>query len=75
MYRGTDSHVYELTLSGDHWIASDLSGITGAPNAIGDQAAYVRSDGSPRINAVVYRATDNHIHELRLAKAPGPMAI
>jgi hypothetical protein len=42
---------------------SDLSALTGAPNAAGNPAAYVRSDN---LNSVVYRGYDNHVYELSL---------
>jgi len=49
------------------WIQADLSAIVSdnppATPAAGSPFAYVTPDGVPR---VVYRGTDNHIHELRL---------
>jgi hypothetical protein len=42
---------------------ADLSTLAGAPEASGDPAGYVRSDGT---NSVVYRGTNKHIYELYL---------
>jgi hypothetical protein len=62
------SDVMELFLGGSTWAPGDwgnLSAISGAPAGVGNVASYVRSDG---FNAVVYWSTDNHLHEIRLAK-------
>jgi Fungal fucose-specific lectin len=65
IYLGGDSHIHELRLQGG-WQHADLSAIAAgnpvAP-AAGALFAYVTPDKVPR---VVYLATDNHIHELRL---------
>ena len=65
MYRGSDNHIHELFLfnGGSAWGTGDLTAAAGATPTAGDPAAYVRSDG---VNAVVYRGSDNHIHELFL---------
>jgi hypothetical protein len=65
VYRGSDNHIHEFSLpfDGATWTAGDLTAITGAATAAGDPVGYTRSDG---INSVVYRGTDNHIHEIYL---------
>jgi hypothetical protein len=67
VYRGTDNHIHELALprGGTKWLPSDLTKLSSAPAAAGDPFGYVRSD---QVNAVVYRGTDNHIHELALPR-------
>jgi hypothetical protein len=66
IYVGTDGHIHELRLQ-EGWIQADLSAIVSdsppASPAAGNPFAYVTPDGVPR---VVYRGSDNHIHELRL---------
>lgn len=66
VYRGYDSHIYELYLGTDGWdIGGDLLSWTVNPvTAETDPFAYVRADN---VNAVVYVGWDYHIHELRLA--------
>jgi hypothetical protein len=65
VYRSADGHIHELSLleGASTWQAGDLSSLTGATAAVGNPAAYVRSDGT---NAVVYRGSDGHIHEISL---------
>ncbi len=67
VYRGTDHHVHELRLQGS-WIHADLSAIVSdgapAPDAAGDPRAHVMT--TDRIPRVIYRGSDDHIHELRL---------
>jgi len=70
LYRGDDNDIHELKLQGT-WADDDLSAIVGngpATNALGDPFGYVDSSGVPR---VVYRGTDNHIHELHLDESQG----
>ncbi len=64
VYRGVDAHIHELTatLNGHTWTAVDLTELAAAPDALNDPEGYVRADG---IDAVVYRATDDHLYELR----------
>ncbi len=74
VYEGNNFHIYELSLPfhGAAWNLGDLTQLTGAPLAAsgpslsnaGEPSAYVRSDN---VSAVVYRGSDNHIHELSLA--------
>ena len=61
-----DGHVRELSLpSGTtSWSAGDLTALTGAPAVGGAVRPFTRSDGW---SVVVYRGTDNHVHELGLA--------
>jgi hypothetical protein len=60
-----DFHIRELSLSGGTWTKADLTAAAGAPAANGvGMSAYVRSD---RFSAVVYRTSDNRLHELRRA--------
>jgi hypothetical protein len=65
VYRGTDNDIHELSLpqGSSSWQNYDLSALTGATAAAGDPSPYVRSDSW---NTVVYRGSDNHIHELGL---------
>jgi hypothetical protein len=64
MYRGNDDHLYEIYSAGgapaQPW---DLTAwVPGAPLAASDPAIYyVPADNSTH---VVYRSTDNHLHEL-----------
>jgi len=67
VYRGADNRIHEFSLSsGANWQTSDLFTASGniAPSAAGDPVGYIRSDN---VSAVLYRGTDNHIHELFLA--------
>ncbi len=66
VYRGNDNHFHELYLKpgASTWQTDDLFANNSASLATGNPAAYVRLDG---INSVVYRGTDNHIHELYLS--------
>jgi len=66
VYRGTDGDVQELRLQGKWWAAdltANASGSGPTVPAAGDPFGYVDSSGIAR---VVYRGTDNHVHELRL---------
>ena len=62
-YRGADNHIHELWWDGNGWHHNDLSNAAGgAPTAAGDPAGYMfDAQGTQH---VVYRGTDNHIHEL-----------
>ncbi len=67
IYRGMDNHIYEVASnfgSSPPWVVSDLTGFTSAP-AVGAGSAmpYIRSDSTPT-NAIVYAASDGHIHEI-----------
>src|SRR5207237_27758 len=63
VYTGSDGHIYELSSAWNAhvWSAVDLTALSGAPAADLDPKSYARSDG---LDAVVYRATDQHVHEL-----------
>jgi hypothetical protein len=68
VYRGTDNHIHELwwkVTTG--WHSGDITAATGATAAAGDPAGYVFDAEFLRLGSehVVYRGTDNHIHELR----------
>jgi hypothetical protein len=66
-YRGTDNHINELFLAPHQpWVDVDLTTFFHVPmNAAGDPHGYITPwDSTAR---VVYRGTDNHIHELFLA--------
>jgi hypothetical protein len=62
----SDNHIRELKLAhgSGSWATDDLTALTGATAAAGKARGFVRSDG---FTSVVYRGTDNHIHELGLA--------
>jgi hypothetical protein len=64
VYISADHHIRELTWNGSSWSAADLTNqAVGAPLTSGSSlSAYVRSD---RVSAVVFRTSDNHVHELR----------
>jgi hypothetical protein len=64
VYLGKDSHVHELSSAWyDHvWTLRDLTASAGAPLAAGNPRGYVTAD---RADAVVYRAADAHVYELR----------
>ena len=69
VFRSFDNHVREIYLPAgaqDHWAGGDPSALAGAPAAMGTPFGYVRHDGT---NAVVFRASDNTIHELYLTNA------
>jgi hypothetical protein len=75
VYLGTDGHIHELRLQpGQGWIQADLSDIVinvpPAFPAAGDPRAYVTPD---KVARVVYRGTDDHVHELRLQPGQGPV--
>jgi hypothetical protein len=65
VYRSSNNHVIEVTsnFSGfPPWVSNDLTTIASAPvTAQGRPFPYVRSDG---LSAIVYKGSDNHIHEL-----------
>jgi hypothetical protein len=71
VYRGTDHHIHELWWNTTGWHGNDLTKAaaghpaspTGAVAAAGDPAGYASAaDGGSQ--HVVYRGTDNHIHQL-----------
>ena len=63
VYRGTDNHIHQLWWNTAGWHISDLTMATHAAPAAGDPAGYV-SDADGASQHVVYRGTDNHIHQL-----------
>jgi hypothetical protein len=67
VFRGVDNLVHELSfaLQGSGWVDGTLSGSTLAQGA---PFPYVRSDtfNNVKINAVVFRGADDHLHELAL---------
>jgi hypothetical protein len=66
VYRDSNNHIQELSLApgATSWRCADLFTSLAAPAAASDPAPFVRSD---TWNDVVYRGSDNHIHELALA--------
>jgi hypothetical protein len=63
VYRGKDSHIHELWFSMESgWSHNNLTQAMDAPSAAGDPAGYAWDLDSTE--HVVYRGTDNHIHEL-----------
>ncbi|WP_030277577.1 hypothetical protein [Streptomyces sp. NRRL B-24484] len=60
-YRGTDSHIHQLSFNGA-WHHTDLTrAVQGTPpNSVGDPVAGAWG----RTTSVVYRGTDSHIHQL-----------
>jgi hypothetical protein len=73
VYRGTDGHVYEISLApcAGRWTLADLSKESGAPPAAGDPVGYVRGDA---IDAVVYRGADANLYEIRRVPGSGWLA-
>ncbi|MET9960080.1 hypothetical protein ABZ128_13665 [Streptomyces sp. NPDC006326] len=68
-YRGTDRHMHELFFKAgsNQWIHVDLSLASGAnPPLVGDVNPSCYTWNADRSQHVVYRGTDNHIHELWL---------
>jgi Bacterial Ig domain/FG-GAP-like repeat len=65
VHRGIDNHLHEIELfEGRYWRSNDLTLGSGFRSTLaGDPVAYVPPAG---IAAVVFRATDGHIHEIRL---------
>jgi hypothetical protein len=67
IFNETDNHILEIFLprGATTWQSADLSGQSGATlrGAAGHPFGYVRSD---HVNSVVYRGTDNDIHEIFL---------
>jgi hypothetical protein len=63
VYRGTDNHIHQLWWDTAGWRISDLTMATHAAPAAGDPSGYV-SDADGGSQHVVYRGTDNHIHQL-----------
>jgi len=70
VYVATDSLqvcVYGLNPPNPVWHHSDISALATAPPAAGDPAGYVFGS-----EFVVYRGTDNHVHQLFAAANQGP---
>jgi hypothetical protein len=66
VYRGSDNDIHELGKGGSPWSDGDLNIVSHASGfpAQGNPMGYVRSDNK---NAVIYRGSDNHLHEFGLA--------
>jgi hypothetical protein len=62
-YIGRDYHVHELWHD-DAWHHSDLTSLTGAPDAIPGSSLVGFATSFNQHQHVVYMGTDNHIHEL-----------
>jgi hypothetical protein len=66
LFRGTDNNIYDIFLSPaptSGWKSANLSSLSGAPVSADTPSGYVRADG---VNAVNYKTSDNHVHEIRL---------
>jgi hypothetical protein len=63
VYRGTDNHVHVLFAAANQgpWSHADLTAITNAPLAVGNPSGFVYGASQ---ELVVYRGTDNDIHQL-----------
>src|SRR6185295_6401275 len=66
VYRGQNNRIYEVSSNwgaNPPWVVADLKYLaTGAPYVYaGSPMPYVRSDNR---NAIVYTASDHHIHEI-----------
>jgi hypothetical protein len=64
VFKGTDSHVWELFLDSSSWHCNDISAITGAAD-VGSVGPYPFV-GSDLQSHVVYRSSDGHIRDLVL---------
>ena len=70
IYRGVDGHIHELWWdAANGWGAGDLTDVTGVTAPAGDPSGYSLEATSTQ--HVVYRGTDNHIHELWWGAANG----
>ncbi len=64
VYRSAGNHIIEITSNFGHtpaWLVNDLTSFTGGPSVSGSVFAYIRSDS---VNALVYVASDGHVHEI-----------
>jgi hypothetical protein len=66
VYRSDAKDIIELIYYNGGWTDGNLSAITGAPDAADEPMGYARREWN--IDAVVYRATNNHIIELSLVR-------
>ena len=62
LYRGVDSHIHSLFWSTGAVGHDALSGLVGAPQAVGKPVGYASPDGSVH---VIYRTKEDHLIELR----------
>ena len=74
LFRGTDNHIHELFDVGDTpgWGIADLTAAAEASTAAAsDPVPYMTnfSDQGPTAR-VLFRGTDNHIHELSMSATP-----
>jgi hypothetical protein len=69
VYLNNARQVMELRSSdGNTWVASNLTGLTGAPLAVDEPVAYVTNlTGQGPVARVVYNAMDGQVYELGLA--------
>jgi hypothetical protein len=72
IYRGTDDHIHGIRLQSGQWIGVDLSAADGISPAAGDPFGYTTTDGGVQTFRIVYRGTDDHIHELRMTPRGPP---
>lgn len=67
LYAGQDAHIHELRLEDGAWKRADLMEQSGgSPGTASIPFAYVTPGDQTSIPRVIYRAEDNHVHELRL---------
>lgn len=70
VYRGENNHIYEIRRDGNVWLSSDLTAMTGAPDALSgsNPAAFVTAESN---SMVLYRSADYHIRTLTLGRQGG----
>ena len=64
IYRGQDSHIYELYTHANSWVVNNLTNRPNAALAAGDPKAYLHDSPNGPVQHVVYRGHDGHIYEL-----------
>ena len=64
VHRGADDDIHELYWQNGAWGVNDLTAATNAPPAAGDPNGYAFTANGTSGMHVVYRGTDNDIHEL-----------
>jgi endonuclease/exonuclease/phosphatase family metal-dependent hydrolase len=62
-YRTADNHVRELSFDGNAWTQTDLSQVSGVAGVSGASASADPSGYSSPAPRVVFRGTDNRVHE------------
>jgi hypothetical protein len=72
IYRGADDHIHGIRLQSGRWFGVDLSTAGGAPPAAGDPFGYTTTEGGIESFRMVYRGTDDRLHELRTTPTGPP---